>query len=53
MRGNIVDKRILIYYEAIDMIYYGKLLIFNSEAFLMTITKINILKFIVILLLLV
>lgn len=52
VRGRFVDKRILLYYEAIDIIHYAKMLFMNQELFLMAITKINVFKVIVILLLL-
>ena len=52
IQNNVIDKKILLYYEAIDIIKYCKMIYVNHSVFIFSITKLNIMKLIVLLLVL-
>lgn len=50
---NVIDKKVLVLYETFDIIKYAKYIIIEKELILLTFTKLNVMKLLVLILLLI
>lgn len=50
---NVIDKKVLVLYETFDIIKYAKYVIIEKELVLLAFTKLNVMKLLVLILLLI